>query len=204
IETVNQLEKTYYSAQAAKEMSQGMTADTIEHTNSMANYLDIIANSIEESMGSLEKLDDLTELQKGVTTLASEYKSFHDGLVSYTGGLNSLATSYTKLDNGVQELSSGTSDLDRGVKELQDGTNELQQSTSDLPNQMQSELEELMEEFDFSDFKPKSFVSNENKNVNVVQFVLKTEQIEMEEPDTTDGAEVEEKGFWDRFLDLFR
>src|SRR5699024_8150261 len=70
IETVNQLEKTYYSAQAAKDMSQDMTADTIEHTNSMANYLDIIANSIEESMGSLEKLDDLTELQKGLTTLA--------------------------------------------------------------------------------------------------------------------------------------
>src|SRR5699024_8546330 len=153
---------------------------------------------------SLENLNDLAELQKDLSTLASEYKSFHTGLVSYTGGINSLATSYAKLDHGLQELSGGTSELDRGAKELHDGTNELQQNTSDLPNQMQLELEELMEEFDFSDFKPKSFVSNENKNVNVVQFVLKTERIEMEEPDTTDGAEVEEKGFWDRFLDLFR
>ncbi|WBX80455.1 hypothetical protein PD280_00755 [Virgibacillus salarius] len=70
--------------------------------------------------------------------------------------------------------------------------------------QIKQETDEMMEEYDNSDFEPKSFVSDQNKNVEVVQFVLQTESIKIPEPETTEAPVKEEKGIWERFLDLFR
>lgn len=211
---VDQLVKTYSAAQAVKQtydaVKEGFTAvsDTLEQVSGplhdMATQLETMADGMDNGMDNLEQIDALADLQNGLTALSSEYTIFHNGLVSYTEGVNSLATSFQKLDTGIQELSDGTAALDSGANDLHDGTKELRKSTSDLPGQMQSEVDELMEEYDNSDFEPVSFVSEQNEKVNVVQFVLQTEAIEMEEPESTEQEEEEEKSFWDRFLDLFR
>src|SRR5690625_107012 len=92
-----------------------------------------------------------------------------------------------------------------GAGDLHDGTYDLEYEASDMPDEIQSEVDKMMDEFDVSDFNPISFVSDKNKDVDIVQFVLQTESIELEEPDTTeDTDEEEDKGFWQRFLDLFR
>ncbi|MFC2949456.1 hypothetical protein [Virgibacillus sediminis] len=90
----------------------------------------------------------------------------------------------------------GTSDLESGVAELHDGTQELAGSTSDLPEELEREIDEMVSEYDKSDFDPVSFVSSKNENVETVQFVIKTESIKQEEAE-------EEESFWDRLLDLF-
>jgi X-X-X-Leu-X-X-Gly heptad repeat protein len=155
-------------------------------------------------MENMDQMGALAELQEGLSTMTSEYQTFHNGLVDYTDGVSELASSYQDLDAGIQELSDGTSSLDSGASELKNGTEELQEQTSDLPGQMQSEVDEMMDEYDYSDFEPQSFVSDKNEKVDVVQFVLQTEAIEIEKPETTEETQEEEKGFWDRFLDLFR
>lgn len=213
-EVVNQLVETYIAARTVKEtylaVQKGFKAvsNTLEQVSSpihdMASHLETMADGIESGMENLDQVDALTDLQKGLSTLASEYQSFHSGLASYTEGVNSLATSYEDLDKGIQGLSDGTSSLDNGAYELHKGTKELHESTSDLPGQMQSEIEEQLEEYDYSDFEPASFVSKQNENVGVVQFVLQTESIEVEESEVIEEEEKEEKSFWVRFIDLFK
>ncbi|MFD1362869.1 YhgE/Pip domain-containing protein [Lentibacillus salinarum] len=214
-DVVNQLLETYEAARQAKGTYQqvqeafGAVTGTLEQVagsiRDIADNAETIATDIEGGMENMDQLDKLSELQSGLSSMASEYQSFHSGLVDYTEGVSELATSYQDIDTGIQGLADGTSELDSGASELEDGTEELHDETSDLPGQMQSEIDEMMDEYDGSDFEPQSFVSDQNEKVDVVQFVLKTDPIEVEEPEATEEKDVEaEKGFWDRLMDLFR
>ncbi len=193
-----------------KKLSKGLRdiASNLENIDGVRDEnivaLKEIAKAIESGIESLNQLDALTELHEGLSTLASEYEPLHRGLTHYTEGVNSLASSYKQLDNGIQQLSGGTSSLHDGASELQKGTKELRDSTSNLPGQMKSEIEEQLQAYDFADFAPVSFVSEQNKDVEVVQFVLKTESIEIKEQKETKEVEKEEKSFWSRFLELFK
>ncbi|SFA94052.1 X-X-X-Leu-X-X-Gly heptad repeat-containing protein [Lentibacillus halodurans] len=214
-EVVDQLVETYKTARTAKGTYQevqeafGSVTGTLDQVSSglkeMAKNAETIASDVENGLAGMDQMDALKELQEGLSSLASEYKTFHSGLTDYTDGVSELAGSYQDIDTGIQDLADGTSSLDSGASELKDGTEELQEETSDLPDQMQSEVDDMMDEYDASDFEPKSFVSDQNENVDVVQFVLQTDPIEVEEPETTEEPdEEEEKGFWDRLVDLFR
>ena len=81
------------------------------------------------------------------------------------------------------------------------GTSELARSTRNLPDQMQSEIDQMVSEYDRSDFDPVSFVSPKNKRVDSVQFILKTESIKKEEAKPKGGTKAGKKGvfgtgFW--------
>src|SRR5699024_7857626 len=211
---VDQLMATYQAAQKVKHTysaaKQGFAAvsNTLDQVSEplydMADQLEVIAAEMEKNMEDFETLDALVDLQEGLSELSSEYSSFHDGLVDYTEGVHALAMNYEDLDSGIQGLSEGTSELDSGAHELSEGTKELESSTHDIPEEMQSEIDELMDEYENEDFEPVSFVSDQNKDVGVVQFVLQTESIEIEEPEENDETSEDELSFWDRLLDLFR
>lgn len=213
-EVVEQLIEVYESSRNAKGTYQAVqelfgsvtgTLDQISDSmREMAEHAETMAVEIESGMEEMDQLDALGELQSGLGSMASEYQSFHSGLVDYTDGVSSLASSYQDINSGIQGVSDGASSLDSGASELENGTEELQEETSDLPSEMQSEVDEMMDEYDSSDFEPQSFVSDQNEKIDIVQFVLQTERIEIEEPETTEEVEEEEKGFWDRLMDLFR
>lgn len=81
---------------------------------------------------------------------------------------------------------------------------ELETATSDIPEQMQEEIDEMISQYDKSDFEAISFVSAENNElVNNVQFVIQTEGIVL--PDDTEEAseEDDDPSIWQRFLALF-
>ncbi|WP_042225126.1 methyl-accepting chemotaxis protein [Oceanobacillus manasiensis] len=213
-EVVGQLVETYQAANAAKQTYNavkeafdgvsGALEQTSGATKGMASNLKTMASEIENAMASTGGLESIAQMQEGFSTLSNQYESFHNGLVSYTDGVGQLTSTYQELDSGIQELGNGTSATLNGVSDLHDGTNELQDATSDLPGQIEKETVEMMEEYANTDYEPSSFVSDKNENVEVVQFVLKTEGIEIPEPETTEEPEEEEKGMWERFLDLFR
>ncbi|MCF6411430.1 YhgE/Pip domain-containing protein [Alkalihalobacillus sp. EGI L200015] len=163
-------------------------------------------NSIADDLsGSLEGMDmsGLSELKKGISSLSSNYSEFHSGLVNYTGGVSELSSSYNKLHSGIDQLAGGTGGLKDGVGELHNGTKQLHQETKDLPEQMQKEIDQMIQEYDKSDFKPVSFVSSKNENVSSVQFVIKTKSIEKEEKETRKKEPEEKKGFWEKLKALF-
>lgn len=213
-DTVKKLVDSYEKAQAVKQTFAAVEAgfnavsDTLDGVsdplNEMANQLDFMATGLESGMSHIDELDALAELQTGLATLSAEYKRFHNGLVDYTNGVNELATNYRELDLGMQDLSEGTDSLTTGASELHAGTKKLEDSTSNLPDEMETKIDELMEEYDGSDFEPISFVSKKNENVDIVQFVLKTEKIEIEELETEEVEVEKNKSVWQRFTDLFK
>ena len=213
-DVINQLIDSYESAQKVKGTYQEVkeafdaTTGTLEDVSSsvreMADGANATAAEIESGLDSIDGLDELGDLQTGISELSSQYQTFHQGLVAYTDGVSDLASNYEDIDKGIGGLADGTASLEDGAGDLQDGTEELEGETSDLPGEMQSEIDKMMEEYDGSDFDPISFVSEKNKNVDVVQFVLQTESIEVEEPEEKEEVKKEEKGLWERFLDLFR
>lgn len=214
---VNQLAETYQQARKAKVTYQKKKIkgvfDSVTGTlkkisgglNQMANNAESTATKIEKSIANMNKMNGLKKLQEGLSSLSSRYKSFHGGLVDYTGGVSELASSYQGVNAGIQDLANGTGELDNGASELKNGTEKLQEKTNDLPGQMQSEVDKMMDEYDTSDFEAQSFVSDKNEKIDVVQFVLQTEPIEIEEPEETKETDKKAgKGFWDRLMDLFR
>lgn len=213
-EVVNQLLNTYTAAQTVKgTYSQvkdgfaavdGALAGLVTGLTEVATNLDHMATGVSASLKASGAAESLAQLQQGLAALSANYQTFHSGLVEYTGGVGQLSKSYQKMHQGIVKLSRGTGDLDNGVGELNSGTRELYESTSDLPEQMKEEVDRMISEYDKSDFEAVSFVSEQNKNVNLVQFVIKTESIKQEEPKTTEVEEKETKGFWAKLLDLFK
>lgn len=213
-EVVNQLLNTYTAAQTVKgTYSQvkdgfaavdGALAGLMNGLTGVASNLEHMATEVSASLKASGATESFAQLQQGLATLSANYQTFHSGLVQYTGGVGQLSKSYQNMHQGIVKLSRGTGDLDNGVGELHSGTRELYESTSDLPEQMKEEVDRMISEYDKSDFEAVSFVSEQNKNVNLVQFVIKTESIKIEEPKTKQIEEKEVKGFWAKLLDLFK
>jgi len=213
-EVLDKLVETYTTARTAKgtysavkEGFDAIDAALVETSGGLTKMGDALVGTADQISASLEEMDienSLAQLQQGLDTLSTNYGKFHSGLIGYTEGVAKLSNSYNELHSGIVELSSGTAELENGVAELHDGTNTLYKETSDLPNQMQEEIDKMISEFDKSDFEAVSFISSDNENVNTVQFVIKTEGIKKEEPKTDPEIVEEEKGFWSRFMDLFR
>lgn len=213
VEVINQLVETYDAAQTVKKTYSAVKPgfDAVGETltgvkgslTTMANNVDQMTKELSASLNE-SGMDGLVQLQEGIAALSSNYKDFHTGLEKYTGGVNQISEVYTELHNGMVELSEGTIQLENGVVELHEGTTELRNSTSDLPEQMNKEVDEMISDYDKSDFEPVSFVSSKNEKVNSVQFVFKTDSIKYEEPKVDEEPTKEKKGFWELFLDLFR
>ncbi|MFD2214642.1 YhgE/Pip domain-containing protein [Metabacillus endolithicus] len=211
---LNQLLETYSAARTAKgtyeAVKQAFDAvnGTLEEVSGsltlMADNLDKMSGGLSTSLEDMDFAKSFAQLQEAISQLSTNYQPFHSGLVKYTGGVNELSHSYTQIHNGIVGVSQGTNEIENGLSRLHDGTNELYESTADLPEQMKQEVDQMIDDFDKSDFEAVSFVSPENKKINSVQFVLKTESIKKEEKEEvkTEKAE-EEKGFWAKLMDLF-
>ncbi len=145
----------------------------------------------------------LAALADGISQLSQNYGDFHDGLSAYTGGVGTLNNNYKSLQGGISGLASGASDFKSGVNALANGMRELNAQTKDMPGQMESKIDELMSDYDYSDFTPISFLSPGNKNTSSVQFVFKTDKIAKAEEDPAPEIPEEEAGFFDRLLSLF-
>mgnify|MGYP005797453121 CR=1 FL=1 len=94
--------------------------------------------------------------------------------------------------------------MSNGAAELHEGTVQLADATKRLPEEMTAEIDELLSNYDFSDFEAISFVSAKNKTIQTVQFVLKTESITIDDEDDPTVDESVKRSWWEKFLDLFR
>ncbi|WP_369413966.1 YhgE/Pip domain-containing protein [Aquibacillus saliphilus] len=215
-EVVNQLIETYTAARTAKgtysnvkEAFAAVDPTLTEVSGSVreiSNNLSSMATELSSSLENMDISDSFTQLQEGLAALSSNYKEFHTGLISYTDGVGQLSNTYSDLHAGTAELAGGTNELEDGVSELHNGTTKLKDSTSELPDQLQEEIDDMISDFENTDFEPVSFVSpDNNEKINTVQFVIRTESIEKEEDkETNEEKAEEEKGFWDHLLDLFQ
>ncbi|UOQ46991.1 YhgE/Pip domain-containing protein [Gracilibacillus caseinilyticus] len=213
---LKKLLKTYEAAQAAKgtydQVNKAFSAvsPTLKEVDGsltkMAESIRTMASEMAKATEDMNIESSINQLTEGITQLSNKYNDFHSGLVEYTNGVGELSNAYGEVHSGITELADGTQELENGANELHDGTTELADSTSDLPDQVQQEIDDMINEYDKSDFEAESFVSDKNENVKSVQFVIKTESItyDDENEDENSGESEEKKGIWQRFLDLFR
>lgn len=213
-EVVGQLVDTYVAALTAKgtyvvtKQAFSAVGPTLNQMNDgitdMASTVEAMATEISLSLEGMDVADSIGELQTGLATLSNNYSEFHTGLIGYTDGVAQLSSSYQGVHAGIVELADGTGELETGVGELDAGTDTLYQSTKDMPEQMEEEVNEMIADFDKSDFEAVSFASAENEQINAVQFVISTESIEKTEQETSEEQPEEQKGFWGRLLGLFK
>ena len=129
---------------------------------------------------------------------------------SLLGGAAAVASGATELSGGAWEFASGVGDAARGANEYAQGSSEFAQGmgefktqTHGLPDTIRREIDNLLAEYDKSDFVPRSYVSSRNTNVKLVQFVMSTEAITLPEKETPREDEPEQTPL-DRLLGLFK
>lgn len=107
------------------------------------------------------------------------------------------------LLDGTIELYDGTVELYDGTVELTDGTFEFKDKTSDLKTDVKEKIKAAVNDLLSGDFDVVSFVSQDNVNVEEVQFVIKTPAIEIEDEATVEVEETQTMNFWQKLLKLF-
>ncbi len=210
---LNSLVENYKAAQTVKATYEAVKQAFV----AVNNNLPALSASIDQVSGALKQTADqigeslkkndisksLNELSKGLKELSNNYGKFHTGLVEYTNGVKTLENGYGELYTGIEKLSEGTEKLSDGITELSDGTNELNKETTKMPDEMQTKIDEMLEEYTSLDFELESFISNKNTEVDSVQFVIQSESIKEEEETDLSNNHIEKETFWSRLVNLF-
>lgn len=165
-----------------------------DYQANMANKLENLMTLVAAQGGSQGAAQALTGAAEGLGSL--------EDTSSLLGGSASLRTGVQELASGLDQLAGGTGDLSEGTSDLAQGTQTLAQETQGIPDAVQAEIDELMSAYDKSDFEPASFTSSKNTNVTLVQFVMTTDSIKVDEP-TAAEEPAREETLLDRFLALF-
>jgi len=90
-----------------------------------------------------------------------------------------------------------------GIASYKAGTKEFNEGISDINSEIDSKISEILDSMTGSDAKVVSFVSDKNTNVTAVQFVLKTDLINLPEIQETVKPEPAKLTIWQRLLKLF-
>ena len=193
-----------------KQLSEGASAlkdgvaSLADGAGSLANGIGQLADGTNQLQSGVSELNDGGwELADGTKDLQSGVSDLADGVKELTDASDDLKDGSGQLADGTGDLLDGTQDLVDGVGELKDGTDEFKDKSSDIDTQIDEEVDKVINNFSGSDFTPLSFVSDKNTNVNLVQFVMKTDGIKMPEAVMPENAE-EPLTFWQRLLNLFR
>lgn len=186
---IGQLESgTSALADGIAQLADG-TSQLVDGTGQLAD------GAYELADGGYEFADGTQELVDGVSELA-------DGMDVLNDASDALRDGSSQLADGSGELADGTKDLADGVSDLKEGTDEFKDEAGDIDGQIDAEVDEVIGDLSGSGFTQVSFVSDKNTNVELVQFVMRTEGIRV--PEETDIPAAEEPmSFWQRLLALF-
>lgn len=182
---------------------------------------------IEQTMKSKEVTDKLTAAASAANSAAASvaelkgqldnYSLFYDGLKDYTSAVSAaasganelkinidiLSTNVGTLKTSVGDLNDGVKELFDGTAELKDGTNEFVKETDGIDAKVSGEIDSMIASASGSDAELTSFVSEKNTNIKSVQFVIKTEAIEITKAVDAQPAVEKKLNFWQKLLRLF-
>ncbi len=200
-EALPQVEAAYQQAALDQMVQKQLETDRVSQA---------IDEAVEEALAS----DDVQEQIDAAVADALAQNTAYQGIVSAKGQLDSFSEFYTGLldyttgvgdaASGAADLATGIGDLGDGAADLKDGTAEFRDSTSNLDAQLKDKISAAAEDMFTVDSDPASFVSDKNTNVTSVQFVIKTDAIEAEEPDESTEEEETSMSFLEKLEWLFR
>ena len=171
--------------------------------NTISATLSGLSKKIGDALSSMDMVSQLAQLSAGLSELNQSYAAFHSGLQDYMNGLGSLSSGYADFHSGLSSFGNGVGELYDGVSGLHDGTATLRDETARMPDMIQAEIDEMLNQYLGSEFEPISFTSSKNLQTNLVQFVLKCDGIEKAEDMKDAEAEPGAETAWDRLISLF-
>lgn len=187
----------------------------LDNINKEAKDLNTVIEDIKIKIPSLSEVLQtiygyVSEFNNGIGALNTGIEDIDSGMKGLVKGSDGLVTGITDLNKGSSGLSSGSSklvtginEINKGVNGLNNGTNELENETNNIPSEIDKQFNEMKSKFSGEDFEPISFVSEENKNIESVQFAIRTEGISKPEQSKEEIKE-EKQSVWEMFLNLFK
>jgi putative membrane protein len=186
------------------EMGLGLPVLTPENYSAVLSPIPDFAPLKAQLDGAVQFTEGLKGYVGGVSQLGQGAAELAEGTEEFKGSSSVLVASANELYNGGAELNDGIKKLRQGLASYKDGTRELRNGTSDMGSEIDNKIEEMLSSISGKGDEVISFVSEKNTNVSAVQFVLKTDSINMPEPSVAAPAPPEKIGFWQKLLNLFR
>ncbi|MGN1182965.1 MAG: hypothetical protein ACI4SR_08180 [Faecalibacillus sp.] len=201
----------------------GILAKNMEVLNEKYNEFDTAIQQMATSLN--EMIVNMSKLTNAINILTKEYKNLDQGIHDYTDGVAQVVAGYKQMIKGVSSLASGSQDLLKGTEslsqgsqalyngvvslcdgagELANGTKMLKDETSYMSDDVKTQIDDILSSIQGDDAKINSFVSHKNKNVESVQFVIKTEEIKKVEKEKKKETKKQEKNLLEKFLELFK
>lgn len=107
------------------------------------------------------------------------------------------------IDKKITDLADGAKKLMDGAAKMHDGTAELRFETDKIDDTFGDDLSNMLDSMSDENYEVKSFISEKNTEVASVQFVIKTDAIEIPEAVKADTEPEKKLTFWQKLLSLF-
>lgn len=170
----------------------------------LAVNMSTLKSGIDQLVNNYTMLDTgINEYTSGVATVAASYSQLVDGVSTFASGSKELLEGAGTLKQGTAELYNGIVTLCDGTTELHDGTSEFYEKTLDMDTQVEDSIDEMIASISGEETEIVSFVSEKNKKVESVQFVIKTAAIEKEDVAEVTETVTQKMNFWQKILNLF-
>ena len=154
---------------------------------------------------------DLTEAQNRFEKdKAATIASLNNQIKNVQADIEDLTTLITNgnteigTDSALTTVKNLQTKLKNAKTELDSARSELNSKTSNLPDEIDDKIDEMVSKYSNSDFNPVSFASEENTNVESVQFAIRTYALKVKDEEKVEEEKVEEKNMWQLFTDLFK
>lgn len=184
---------------------------------------DMAIGKLQAGLGNM--IGNLSALADGINQLAFNYEKLDLGIKGYTDGVAQIVSGYSQVINGVSSLAKGSKELVSGseklyggtvklydgvvslcdgAKDMAEGTGKFRAETSGMNEKLEKEIDDILNTIGGNMENPVSFVSEKNTNVSSVQFVIRTDSIQVEEAEEKEADTKEETTFVQKFINLFR
>ncbi len=162
--------------------------------------LEGLTSQLEEIARELDsKLADLQAGIEGIAMLSTGLEAQRQGLLQLSTGMKELNEGLSAYVDGISQMVDGASALPEGVKALTQGQELIKNGLDTAKERM----DEMLKSLEKGEGSLTSYAAPEQGAVHSVQFVYRIDAIESP-TETTFTVQEEEKGFWERVLDLFR
>jgi len=191
--------QAFYSGLVA--YSDGVAAAARGAAALSTGAMSLMSGTAQVQEGAKQLYDGMTQFKAGTSALLNGLVELQGGAVAVRDGAVQVESGAVKLLDGAIEFENGTVALEDGASRLADGTAELRSKTADLKDRIKAVVRDMLG----GDFRPISFVSDRNTNVEFLQFIMKTPSIHAEEEtaatEQTESAQM--LTFWQRVARLF-
>ena len=149
------------------------------------------------------QLDSFGVFYNGVVEYTDAVGSAADGAGTLLSGVNTLSDGTTELKDAAKELHTAVGELYDGTNELTDGTGEFKDKTDGMDTQVDDQIDSMISSISGSDGAVVSFISDKNTNVQAVQFIIKTQAIEIPEVEAEAPPAEQPLSLMQKILKLF-